>query len=351
MNRMELWASEAQRRQSGERDGDSMGRNKEDENESRSGGATTWTEPPNPRKKKRYHATPSANPRARIECPHPDEKQRLELSKRLAGKSASEVLVPKQTHPNEAPENALLRQENDKLRAENLTIREAMRNPICTTAAARMLARSRWRSSTSGSRTRASRTSSTLPRPPDLRPRQPHPSDAEFLAGARRRHQRLRRPRLRRPHALRIPDFVPSAMVGPITPPPTAHRMLDGSFERSVFLELALAAMEELVKMAQMEEPLWIPTFDGTAETLNYDEYRSTFPRIIGPRPSGYVSEATREMGMVIINSVALVETLMDAVQSLGRYVPMHDRENKHDEAISSGVGGTRNGALQLVSS
>ena len=45
-------------------------------------------------------------------------------------------------------------------------------------------------------------------------------------------------------------------------------------------------------------------------ETLNYDEYLKAFPiRCIGPKPTGYVTEASRETAMVIINSVALAKT------------------------------------------
>lgn len=89
---------------------------------------------------------------------------------------------------------------------------------------------------------------------------------------------------------------------------------LDRSFERSMFLELALAAMDELVKMAQTDEPLWIRSLEGGREILNHEEYMRTFTPCIGMKPGGFVSEASRETGMVIINSLALVETLMDSV-------------------------------------
>ncbi|ERN02306.1 hypothetical protein AMTRI_Chr09g38140 [Amborella trichopoda] len=86
--------------------------------------------------------------------------------------------------------------------------------------------------------------------------------------------------------------------------------------KRSMLAELALTAMDEFVKMAQASEPLWNPSFEGGSETVNY-EYLQVFPRCIGLRALGYVSEVTREMGNVIINSLALVETLIDVVSQL----------------------------------
>ncbi|KAG8037904.1 hypothetical protein GUJ93_ZPchr0025g2897 [Zizania palustris] len=47
-----------------------------------------------------------------------------------------------------------------------------------------------------------------------------------------------------------------------------------GAIDRAMLLELALAAMDELVKVAQMDDPLWLPSLDGGFETLNYDEFR-----------------------------------------------------------------------------
>lgn len=105
-------------------------------------------------------------------------------------------------------------------------------------------------------------------------------------------------------------------MVGPTTSTARQASVLNRSMERSMFLELALAAMDELVKMAQTEEPLWMRSLEGGREILNREEYLRTFSPCIGLKPNGFVSEASRETGMVIINSLALVETLMDSVTS-----------------------------------
>lgn len=111
------------------------------------------------------------------------------------------------------------------------------------------------------------------------------------------------------------PDF--SSGISSSLPVVPQTRLNSGSsgIERSMYLELALASMDELMKMAQTEEPLWIRNFDGGREMLNYDEYLRIFNNPCnGPRPNGFVTEASRESGTVIINSLALVETLMDSV-------------------------------------
>ena len=87
--------------------------------------------------------------------------------------------------------------------------------------------------------------------------------------------------------------------------------------EKPVVIELAVAAMEELIRMAQLSEPLWIPGLDGAAETLNEDEYVRTFPRGIGPKLLGLKSEASRETAVVIMNQMHVVEILMDVVREV----------------------------------
>lgn len=107
-----------------------------------------------------------------------------------------------------------------------------------------------------------------------------------------------------------LPDFG-----GPLPVKPTMNvTPIERSLERSMYLELALAAMDEFVKMAQSDEPLWARALEGGRETLNHEEYLRNFTPCIGMKPSGFVTEASRETGMVIINSLALVETLMDSV-------------------------------------
>jgi homeobox-leucine zipper protein len=90
--------------------------------------------------------------------------------------------------------------------------------------------------------------------------------------------------------------------------------------DKPMIIELAVAAMEELIGMAQMGDPLWLPTLEG-GSILNEEEYVRSFPRGIGPKPAGFKCEASRESSVVIMNHVNLVEILMDVVRIHKLYI------------------------------
>ncbi|KAL5080982.1 hypothetical protein RYX36_009403 [Vicia faba] len=105
------------------------------------------------------------------------------------------------------------------------------------------------------------------------------------------------------------------------TPPPypgsrTPMGMMgsDAQQERSMLHELAFAAMDELIKMSQPDSALWIKGSDGTKEVLNHDEYARIGSPFNDPKPTGFVTEASRETGQLFISSAALVEIMHEAV-------------------------------------
>ncbi|CAN6175080.1 unnamed protein product [Urochloa humidicola] len=375
-------------------EGESMGRGRgEDENDSRSGsdnvdgGSADELDPDNsnPRKKKkRYHRhTPQQIQELEAvfkECPHPDEKQRMELSKRLnlESRQVKFWFQNRRTQMKtqiERHENALLRQENDKLRAENMTIREAMRNPICTSCggaavlgevsleeqhlrienarlkdeldrvcalAGKFLGRPIL--SSGGGGPMSSSASSSLQ----------GCSGLELGVGSNGGGFGLGP----MSSALQpLPDLMgggglPMGSAAMRLPSGLDGGMHDG-VDRSVLLELGLAAMEELMKLAQLDEPLWLPSSGsegggGGLETLNLDEYHRAFARVFGSSPGGYVTEATREAGVAITSSVDLVDSLMDAGRWSEMFPCIVARASTTD-IISSGMGGTRSGSIQLM--
>ncbi|KAL6495114.1 Homeobox-leucine zipper protein ANTHOCYANINLESS 2 [Orobanche gracilis] len=316
-----------------------------------------------PPRKKRYHRhTPQQIQELEAlfkECPHPDEKQRLELSKRLCleTRQVKFWFQNRRTQMKtqiERHENSILRQENDKLRAENMSIREAMRNPMCTNCGGPAvigeisIEEQHLRIENARLKDELDRVCSLagkfLGRPiSSLCPPMPNSSlelgvGANGLTGG-----------LNSTLPLSHLDFnvgIPSLDLPVMTTKSTMNNVIP--IERSIYLELALAAMDELVKMAQTDEPLWIGGFEGGREILNRGEYLRNFSPCIGMKPNGFVAEATRETGMVIINSLALVEMLMDSNKWAEMFTCIIAR-NSTTYVICSGMGGSRNGALQLM--
>ncbi|XP_061369544.1 homeobox-leucine zipper protein ANTHOCYANINLESS 2 [Gastrolobium bilobum] len=357
------------------------GRMRDDENESRSGsdnfeglsGDDQDAGDDQRQRKKRYHRhTPYQIQELESffkECPHPDEKQRLDLSNKLGleNKQVKFWFQNRRTQMKtqlERHENLMLRQENEKLRAENTLMKEAMSNPICNSCGGPAIpgqisfeehqirienARLKDELNRICSLTNKflGKPISSLTSPMSL----PTSNSGLELGIGRSGVSGSSTLGTSLPMGLDLGDGVlgtQSAMPGI-----RSQMGLMGSgvqFERSMLIDLALAAMEELIKKAQTDSPLWIKSLDGEREIMNHEEYARCFSPCIGPKPTGYVTEATRETGIVIINSLALVETLMDANRWAEMFPSMIARAINLD-VISSGMGGTRNGALQVMHS
>ncbi|KAJ9689624.1 hypothetical protein PVL29_012362 [Vitis rotundifolia] len=334
-----------------------MGKIRDEEFESKSGtenmdAPSGDDQDPNQRpKKKRYHRHTQHQIQEMEaffkECPHPDDKQRKELSREL-GLEPLQVkfwFQNKRTQmkaQHERHENSNLRAENEKLRAENIRYKEALSNATC-----------------------------------------PHCGGPASIGEMSfdEQHLRIENARLR-DEIDRISGIAAKYVGKPMVSYPhlsthTSSRSLDlgvgnfgaqsgiggdmyggGDLLRSVSLpteadkpmivELAVAAMEELIRMAQAGEPLWIPTSDNSTEILSEDEYLRTFPRGIGPKPLGLKSEASRETAVVIMNHISLVEILMDVNQWSSVFSGIVSRAMTL-EVLSTGVAGNYNGALQVM--
>ncbi|KAM3321745.1 hypothetical protein P3S67_002896 [Capsicum chacoense] len=118
------------------------------------------------------------------------------------------------------------------------------------------------------------------------------------------------------PMGLDFGNGISSAAIPVISPRPTLKMTgMDASFDKTMLMELAFAAMNELVKLAEISSPLWFRSLDGNGEELNLEEYARSFPPCIGMKPANFTTEATKATGTVMINSLALVETLTDTSQ------------------------------------
>ncbi|KAI9091066.1 hypothetical protein K1719_028336 [Acacia pycnantha] len=364
----------------GEFDHSLMGRMRDDEYESRSGSDNfegvsgddqdAGGDDQSKRRKKYHRHTPHQIQELEAlfkECPHPDEKQRMELSKRLGleNKQIKFWFQNRRTQMKtqlERHENIILRQENEKLRAENSMIKEAMASPMCNQCGGPAIP-GQISFEDHHLRIENARLKDELNRICVLankflgRPLSSLASPTAVMGLNSGLDLAIGRSEIggsstlssSLPMGLDLGEGIlgtPSAMPRIRSP----MGMMGGEIQvdRSMLIDLALSAMEELMQMAQADSPLWIKCLGGEREILDHEEYERIISPCIGPKPAGFVTEATRETGIVIINSLALMETLMDANRWAEMFPSLIARAATID-VISNGMGGSRNGALQVM--
>ncbi|WVZ14686.1 hypothetical protein V8G54_012252 [Vigna mungo] len=276
------------------------------------------------RRKKRYHRH-TANQIQRLEsmfkeCPHPDEKQRMQLSRELG-------LAPRQIKfwfqnrrtqmkaQHERADNSALRQENDKIRCENIAIREALKNVICPSCGGPPINddcyfdEQKLRLENAQLKEELDRVSSIaakyIGRPiSQLPPVQPiHISSLDLSMGSFA-SQGLGGPSLDL-------DLLPGSSSSMPNVPPFQPACLS-DMDKSLMSDIASNAMEEMIRLLQTNEPLWMKGPDGR-DVLDLDTYERMFPKANGhmKNPNVHV-EASRDSGVVIMNGLTLVDMFMD---------------------------------------
>ncbi|XP_073284108.1 homeobox-leucine zipper protein HDG11-like [Primulina huaijiensis] len=292
------------------------------------------------------------------ECPHPDEKTRNQLSKELA-------LHPRQIKfwfqnrrtqtktQHERADNCALRAQNDKIRCENIAIREALKNVICPSCGGPPVEDSyfdeqKLRMENAFLKEELDRVSSIaskyIGRPISQLPSAlpihvsswdlpiasfgghgglvPGPSlDLDLLSGS-------------------SSNVMPSLVFPPVS---------ISEMDKSVMTEMATNAMNEFIRLLQSNEPLWVKSTTDGREILVSENYERFFPR-----PNSHLRnpearmEASRASGVVIMNGLALVDKFMDVDKWVEMFPTIISRATTIC-VISSGILGSQSGTLQLM--
>lgn len=86
--------------------------------------------------------------------------------------------------------------------------------------------------------------------------------------------------------------------------------------DKPIMIDIALTAMEELLRLLHTNEPLWTRT-DGSSDILNLVSYENVFPRSSNRGKNHNLRvEASRSSGIVFMNAMALVDMFMDCVSN-----------------------------------
>ncbi|KAL1192194.1 Homeobox-leucine zipper protein HDG11 [Cardamine amara subsp. amara] len=314
------------------------------------------------RKKKRYHRH-TAQQIQRLEssfkeCPHPDEKQRNQLSTELG-------LAPRQIKfwfqnrrtqlkaQHERADNTALKAENDKIRCENIAIREALKHAICPNCGGPPVSEDPYFDEQK------------------LRIENVHlREELERMSTIASKYMGRPISQLSTLHPMHISplDLSMTSLTGCGQGPSLDFDLLPGSsmssavpnnlqsqpnlaisdMDKPLMTDIALTAMEELLRLIHTNEPLWTRT-DESRDILNLGSYENVFPRSSNRGKNHNLRvEASRSSGIVFMNAMALVDMFMDCAK-WAELFPSIIAASKTLSVISPGMGGTHERALHLL--
>ncbi|THU58656.1 hypothetical protein C4D60_Mb03t16660 [Musa balbisiana] len=285
----------------------------------------------NKRKRKKYHRHTAEQIREMEalfkESPHPDEKQRQQLSKQL-GLSARQVKFWFQNRRTqikavqERHENSLLKSEIEKLQEENRAMRETIKKACCPNC---------------GIATLSKDTTMTTEE------QQLRIENARLKAEI----EKLRRMQGSTPDGNTSPSSSCSAGADQNKSSLDCYSGFLG-LEKSKILEIVNVALDELIKMATAQGPLWVRSVETGREILNYDEYVKEFSPDNSRNGCLRNIEASRETGVVFFDMTRLVQAFMDVNQWKDLFPCMISKAAIVD-VIFNGQADSKDGTLQLM--
>lgn len=100
----------------------------------------------------------------------------------------------------------------------------------------------------------------------------------------------------------------------PIIPAQYFSITTDTDMERAVMCETAATAMDEVIRLLQTDEPLWVKSPSDGRYVIERDSYEKAFPKPIHFRSCSARIESSKDSALVTMNAMQLVDMLLDAV-------------------------------------
>ncbi|KAJ8442220.1 hypothetical protein Cgig2_005160 [Carnegiea gigantea] len=118
--------------------------------------------------------------------------------------------------------------------------------------------------------------------------------------------------------------------------------------ENSLVAELASNAMDELIKLLSMDEPLWIKSPGDDQYILDRNSYKNIISCSVGLRYPKSRIESSKDSGVVVMNARSLVDLCLDPDKWLD-FFPTVISEARTLHIIEAGLLRNRSGSLQLI--
>ena len=125
-------------------------------------------------------------------------------------------------------------------------------------------------------------------------------------------------------------DLSPRSSLTQIVPSPAVNLMSDpvildrtatpyqsrgiNDLENALMMETAATALEELIRLLRIDEPLWMKILNDGRCVLHRDSYEKIFPRPNHFKSSNARTESSKASGVVTMSAMQLVDAFLDAV-------------------------------------
>lgn len=111
-----------------------------------------------------------------------------------------------------------------------------------------------------------------------------------------------------------LAENIPGTSMDPSMSP---HKFLGiHEMEKSVMVETAVTAMNELIELFRVNDPLWIRSSTDGRFVIHRESYNKLYPKISHVNSSSSWIESSKDSGIVSITAMHLIDIFQDPVCS-----------------------------------
>ncbi|XP_057492623.1 homeobox-leucine zipper protein ROC8-like isoform X2 [Actinidia eriantha] len=317
------------------------------------------------------------------ECPHPDDTQRRQLSRELGldPKQIKFWFQNKRTQTKaqtERADNNALRLENEKIQCENLAFKEALKNVICPTCGGPPVGEEERQLNLQKLRMENSQLKQDVCSFPesltldclsifilhccldlmtspwyDLQYERCSHMIANVLGKPVEQIQSLSRSLGLQTAGFPGQGLLESSSLGHdfgnSNNCPMEHQ-LNGTqeMEKSAMIDIAASAMDELIRLLRVNEPVWIKSPIDGRYVLHRESYNKLFPRLNHFKSSTTRMESSKDLGVVAMSAMHLLDMFLDSNKWVDLFPTMVTKA-RTIEVIDTRMLGDQAGSLQLM--